>query len=46
VQFEKYMQVLRNVGERKVLLARKQILKNGLDTCLATEGHQQPSRDR
>ncbi|HEX8925441.1 MAG TPA: hypothetical protein VF786_06585, partial [Terriglobales bacterium] len=31
VLFEKYMQVLRNVGERKVLLARKQILKNGLE---------------
>lgn len=31
VLFEKYMQVLRTVGERKVLLARKQILKNGLE---------------
>ena len=31
VLFEKYMQVLRNVGERKVLLARKQILKSGLE---------------
>jgi hypothetical protein len=31
VLFEKYMQVLHNVGERKVLLARKQILKNGLE---------------
>ena len=31
VLFEKYMQVLHNVGERKVLLARKQILMNGLE---------------
>ena len=31
VLFEKYMQVLHNVGERRVLLARKQILKAGLD---------------
>jgi hypothetical protein len=31
VLFEKYMQLLHKVGERKVLLARKQILKNGLD---------------
>ena len=31
VLFEKYMQVLHNVGERRVLLARKQILKNGLE---------------
>jgi hypothetical protein len=30
VLFEKYMQLLQNVGERKVLLARKQILKDGL----------------
>src|SRR5581483_5061912 len=30
VLFEKYMQLLHNVGERKVLLARKQILKDGL----------------
>ena len=30
VLFEKYMQVLHNVGERKVLMARKQILKGGL----------------
>ena len=30
VLFEKYMQVLHNVGERGVLLARKQILKSGL----------------
>ena len=31
VLFEKYMQLLHKVGERKVLLARKQILKEGLD---------------
>jgi phosphohistidine swiveling domain-containing protein len=31
VLFEKYLQVLHNVGERKVLKARKQILKEGLD---------------
>jgi hypothetical protein len=31
VLFEKYMQLLHNVGERKVLLARKQILMNGLE---------------
>jgi hypothetical protein len=31
VLFEKYMQVLHNVGERKVILARKQILTNGLE---------------
>ena len=31
VLFEKYMQILRSVGERKVLLARKTILKNGLE---------------
>lgn len=30
VLFEKYMQLLHNVGERRVLLARKQILKDGL----------------
>ena len=30
VLFEKYMQLLHNVGERGVLLARKQILKGGL----------------
>jgi len=29
--FEKYMQLLHKVGERKVLMARKQILKDGLD---------------
>jgi hypothetical protein len=31
VLFEKYMQVLHNMGERKVLHARKKILKEGLD---------------
>ena len=31
VLFEKYMQVLHNVGEREALKARKQILKGGLD---------------
>jgi phosphohistidine swiveling domain-containing protein len=31
VLFEKYMQVLHNVGEQKVILARKQILMNGLE---------------
>ncbi len=31
VLFEKYMQLLHNVGERNLLLARKQILKNGLE---------------
>jgi len=31
VLFEKYMQVLHTVGERRVLMARKQILKGGLD---------------
>jgi hypothetical protein len=31
VLFEKYMQLLHKVGERKVLMARKEILKGGLD---------------
>ncbi|HXZ78409.1 MAG TPA: hypothetical protein VEG30_00660 [Terriglobales bacterium] len=31
VLFEKYMQVLHSVGERRILLARKQILKGGLE---------------
>jgi hypothetical protein len=31
VLFEKYMQILHSVGERKVLMARKQILKGGLE---------------
>ena len=31
VLFEKYMQILHNVGERKISLARKQILRDGLE---------------
>ncbi|HMK29900.1 MAG TPA: hypothetical protein VK473_09480 [Terriglobales bacterium] len=31
VLFEKYMQILHSVGERRILLARKQILKGGLE---------------
>lgn len=31
VLFEKYMQVLHNVGERRLVMARKQILKGGLE---------------
>jgi len=42
VLFEKYMQVLHNVGERKVLLARKQILKQGLDQLSLHPGNVQP----
>ena len=42
VLFEKYMQVLHNVGERKVLLARKQILKHGLDQLSLHPGNLQP----
>jgi hypothetical protein len=42
VLFEKYMQVLHNVGERKVLLARKEILKNGLDPLWLHPGKLQP----
>ena len=42
VLFEKYIQVLHNVGERKVLLARKQILKNGLDELWLHPGNVQP----
>ena len=41
VLFEKYMQVLHNVGERKVLLARKQILKKGLDQLSLHPGNVQ-----
>ena len=41
VLFEKYMQVLHNVGERKVLLARKQILKSGLDQISLHPGNVQ-----
>ena len=42
VLFEKYMQVLHNVGERRVLLARKQILKKGLDQLPLHPGNMQP----
>jgi hypothetical protein len=42
VLFEKYMQVLHNVGERRVLLARKQILKKGLDQLPLHPGNVQP----
>lgn len=41
VLFEKYMQVLQNVGERKVLMARKQILKGGLDELSLRPGNVQ-----
>jgi len=40
--FEKYMQVLQNVGERKVLMARKQILKGGLEKLSLHPGTVQP----
>ena len=39
VLFEKYMQLLHNVGERKVLQARKKILKEGLDELLLHPGN-------
>ncbi len=42
VLFEKYMQVLHNVGERKVLMARKQILKGGLEQLSLHPGNVQP----
>jgi hypothetical protein len=38
VLFEKYMQVLHSVGERRVLLARKQILKGGLEQLALRPG--------
>ena len=41
VLFEKYMQVLHNVGERRILLARKQILKRGLDQLSLHPGNVQ-----
>jgi len=41
VLFEKYMQVLHNVGERKVVMARKQILKGGLDQLSLHPGNVQ-----
>jgi hypothetical protein len=42
VLFEKYMQVLQSVGERKVLMARKQILKGGLRQLPLHPGSMQP----
>ncbi len=39
VLFEKYMQVLHNVGERKVLQSRKKILKDGLDNLYLHPGN-------
>jgi hypothetical protein len=41
VLFEKYMQLLHKVGERRVLMARKQILKDGLDQLSLQPGHVQ-----
>jgi hypothetical protein len=41
VLFEKYMQLLHNVGERKILLARKQILKGGLEQLSLHPGNVQ-----
>jgi len=41
VLFEKYMQVLHTVGERRVLMARKQILKGGLDQLSLHPGNVQ-----
>jgi phosphohistidine swiveling domain-containing protein len=41
VLFEKYMQLLHNVGERKVLQARKKILKEGLDKLYIHPGYVQ-----
>jgi hypothetical protein len=38
VLFEKYMQVLHDVGEREVILARKQILTKGLENIHLHEG--------
>jgi hypothetical protein len=42
VLFEKYMQELHNVGERRLLLARKQILKHGLEQLSLHPGNVQP----
>ena len=42
VLFEKYMQVLHNVGEKRLLLARKQILKGGLEQLSLHPGNVQP----
>src|SRR5579864_2597242 len=41
VLFEKYMQLLHNVGERKVLMARKQILEGGLEELSLHPGNVQ-----
>lgn len=41
VLFEKYMQVLQNVGERKLLMARKEILKGGLEQLSLHPGNVQ-----
>ena len=41
VLFEKYMQVLHDVGEREVILARKQILTKGLENIHLHEGRLQ-----
>lgn len=41
VLFEKYMQILHSVGERKVLMARKQILKGGLEQLSLHPGNVQ-----
>jgi pyruvate,orthophosphate dikinase len=42
VLFEKYMQILHTVGERKILLARKEILKGGLEQLSLHPGNVQP----
>ena len=42
VLFEKYMQELQNVGEGRLLLARKQILKHGLEQLSLHPGNVQP----
>lgn len=39
VLFEKYMQVLRTVGEKKIVQTRKQILRGGLDEILLHPGN-------
>jgi hypothetical protein len=39
VLFEKYIQLLHNVGEKKVLHARKKILKEGLDELYLHPGN-------
>lgn len=42
VLFEKYMRVLESVGERRILMARKQILKGGLERLSLHPGNVQP----